>query len=247
MKMLSKISIVVLAAALVSVLGAAGCKKEEKGGGGCEELGKKMKESGMAEMPKDVPADAKAAMEKMVDKSAGILVKRCKEDKWSADTIKCGTTSKDPKKECMGKLTADQQKNLQDDMLKAMSEGDMPAIRKDEPKDEPAPTEPAKEEPAAAPTEPAKEEAAAPPAEGTAAGTGLPSCDEYVALVEKYMACDKIPQETRDATKQGIDAMKQGWGDIGALPEETRKQMDDGCKQGVDALKQGASALGCAL
>src|SRR5688500_8987652 len=57
-----------------------------------------------------------------------------------------------------------------------------------------------KEEPK---TEPPKEEAK--PGEG---GSGLAGCDAYVAAMEKYLACDKVPQAARDGAKQGLDAMK---------------------------------------
>jgi hypothetical protein len=123
------------------------------------------------------------------------------------------------------------------------------ACKKDEKKDEgkgkttePAKKEePKKEEPAK--EEPKKEE----PAAGGAASTGLADCDAYVAAMDKYLQCDKIPQATRDAAKQGMDAMKQGWGDTSALPDDVKKQANDACKQSVDALKQGATALGCTL
>ena len=66
----------------------------------------------------------------------------------------------------------------------------------EEKKEEPKKEEPKKEEPK-------KEEAAA-------GSTGLADCDAYVAAMDKYMQCDKVPQSARDAAKQGLDAMKQG-------------------------------------
>lgn len=77
--------------------------------------------------------------------------------------------------------------------------------------------------------------------------SGIPWCDEYIRMVERYMRCDKIPQQARDGVKQGIDAMKQSWGDFTNLPEEAKRATDDACKQAVDALKQGATAMGCTL
>jgi hypothetical protein len=102
--------------------------------------------------------------------------------------------------------------------------------------------EPKKEEPKA--EEPKKEEPA--PAAGGAA-TGLAECDAYVAAMEKYLACDKVPQAARDGAKQGLDAMKSGWGDTAGMPEEAKKAANDACKQAVDALKQGATAMGCTI
>jgi hypothetical protein len=82
---------------------------------------------------------------------------------------------------------------------------------------------------------------------GGAAATGLAECDAYVAAMEKYLACDKVPQAARDGAKQGLDAMKGSWGDTAGMPEEAKKAANDACKQAVDALKQGASAMGCTI
>ena len=123
------------------------------------------------------------------------------------------------------------------------------ACKKDEEKkDEGAKAGEKTEEPKAeekkeeAPKEEAKEE----PAAGGAA-TGLAECDTYVAAMEKYLACDKVPQAARDGAKQGLDAMKGSWGDTAGMPEEAKKAANDACKQAVDALKQGASAMGCEI
>jgi hypothetical protein len=115
---------------------------------------------------------------------------------------------------------------------------------------EPAKTEPATPPPATPPAaEPAKTEPAAPAAGGAAASTGVPECDEYVAAIEKFTTCDKVPQAARDAQKQSLDAMKQGWASLSdpAVPAEAKKAAADGCKTAVDALKQAATASGCTL
>jgi hypothetical protein len=78
-----------------------------------------------------------------------------------------------------------------------------------------------------------------------APSTGVPACDEYVRYIEWYMSCDKIPQAARDGMQQGIDAMKQAWGDVHSMPDEARDQMADSCRAAVDALRQAADAMGC--
>jgi hypothetical protein len=102
------------------------------------------------------------------------------------------------------------------------------------------------------PVDPAK------PADTTAPGTttttttttttpptgDLPAeCNDYKAMIEKLASCDKMPQQSRDALKQGYDAMSQGWANVGSMPAEAKKAMADGCKQGTDALKQAAGAM----
>ncbi|MDQ3336023.1 MAG: hypothetical protein M4D80_12710 [Myxococcota bacterium] len=82
------------------------------------------------------------------------------------------------------------------------------------------------------------------PAEGTAPAGDLPTeCNDYKAMIEKLASCEKMPQQSRDALKQGYDAMSQGWANVGAMPPEAKKAMADGCKQGTDALKQAAGAM----
>lgn len=121
--------------------------------------------------------------------------------------------------------------------------------KKDEKKDEgAAKTTEKKEEPKAEEKkeEPKAEEKKEEPAAGGAA-TGLAECDAYVTAVEKFMACDKVPEAARDGAKQGLEAMKSGWGDASAMPDEAKKAANDACKQAIDALKQGASAMGCEM
>jgi hypothetical protein len=81
-------------------------------------------------------------------------------------------------------------------------------------------------------------------AAGTAS-TGMPDCDALIAAYADLAKCDKMPKESRDAMAQGLDAMKQGWGDTAKMDDATKKMMGDSCKQGLDGLKQTMSATGC--
>ncbi len=80
-----------------------------------------------------------------------------------------------------------------------------------------------------------------------AARTGYVWCDQYIDDLERYLRCDKIPQETRDAARQGMDAMLEGWRQAGQVPDDVRVQVNDACKTATEALRQGANALGCPL
>ncbi|MCA9679347.1 MAG: hypothetical protein H6708_17215 [Kofleriaceae bacterium] len=234
---MKKISMLFCAGLFAAAI-TSGCKKDDKGGaaaGGdtCEALGAKMSKEAMTRLPKDAPAEAKKMAEEMSAKMSGILVKVCKEDKWPAKAISCGLKAKDPEKECNDTLTAEQKKHMQDEMAKAMGMGG------DDDKPAPADDKPADGE--AGGDQGGGDEAAA------GGGTGLPDCDAYVASMEKYMQCDKVPQAARDAAKQGMDAMKSGWGDMSGMPDDAKKQANDACKQAVDAMKQGAQAMGCEI
>jgi len=107
-------------------------------------------------------------------------------------------------------------------------------------------TKPA-EVPAPAPT-PAPEAAKpAEPAAAAAAGTGIAECDAYLATVEKFAKCDKLPKEAKDAQLQGVEAMKTGWAALKDpnVPAEAKKAATDACKQSDDAMKAASTAAGC--
>jgi hypothetical protein len=49
--------------------------------------------------------------------------------------------------------------------------------------------------------------------------------------------------QTRDALKQGFQAMSAGWRDIGKLSADARRNVSEGCQQATDALKQAVGQL----
>ena len=81
--------------------------------------------------------------------------------------------------------------------------------------------------------------------------TGVPACDSYLAAVDKYMACEKVPQAARDAQKQARDQMRSGWANWSSLPEESRKMAQanaaTACTSALSSLKVAASASGCPI
>lgn len=89
------------------------------------------------------------------------------------------------------------------------------------------------------------------PAAGGAAlgGTGVPECDAYIATIQRYAQCPKVPVEAKQAIQQAIGQMAQGWAMLRdpAVSADARKAAADACKQAVDALKQSAAAMGCPL
>ncbi|MCE9572667.1 MAG: DUF5339 domain-containing protein [Deltaproteobacteria bacterium] len=79
--------------------------------------------------------------------------------------------------------------------------------------------------------------------------TGVAECDRFLDLQDRYFACDKVPQQAKDAMKQAMDQQKQAWAMLRDpnVPEEAKRAAADGCKQGGDALRQSAAAMGCSL
>lgn len=109
-------------------------------------------------------------------------------------------------------------------------------------KDE-AKTEPAAKTTDVKPADPATPATPATTPTSNAASADLPAeCAEYKGMMEKLASCEKMPQQSRDALKQGFDAMSASWANTAAMPPEAKKAMADGCKQGAEALKTAAAA-----
>jgi hypothetical protein len=72
-------------------------------------------------------------------------------------------------------------------------------------------------------------------------------CDAFVVGYEKFIACDKLPPEARDASKQGLEAMKQSWVDWDTWSPEQKDMAADGCHQALDAITQAAQSMGCVI
>lgn len=103
-------------------------------------------------------------------------------------------------------------------------------------KNEPAKTQ--EQTPVAKPTEPM-----AKPEDTTAkptAATNLPAeCAEYKAAIEKIGACDKVPQQQRDALKQAYDTSSAAWATV---PADGKAALAASCKSATDAIKTSATA-----
>lgn len=68
-------------------------------------------------------------------------------------------------------------------------------------------------------------------------------CNDYKVMIERLSRCDKLPVQSRDALRQGFEAMEQGWKNAGDLPPESFKALSDGCAAGTAALRQAAEAM----
>lgn len=83
----------------------------------------------------------------------------------------------------------------------------------------------------------------------SAQSTGVAECDSYLAALDKYMKCDKVPQAARDAQQQSAQQMRNGWATWANLPEASRKAAQDAakasCTTALTTLKQAATATGC--
>ena len=147
-----------------------------------------MKEGG-DKMTPEMKKMAEDMANQMKPKMKAAMSKSCKDDKWSGDALKCMDDAKtmDEMEKCEAKLTPDQKKNMD----KAMNDGDGHG-RLDR-----------------ALGRRMAGSAAAPAGSGAAPAAGggdLPAeCNDYKAAIDKLAACDKMPQQARDALKNAYD------------------------------------------
>jgi hypothetical protein len=168
-----------------------------------------------------------------------VMTAACREDGWPQPVLDCaGKAETEPALEACAEGLGD----VEEEKL----QGRIQALITELTADAAPPSEP----PAPPPSSSSSSTAAASDAAVITSGlTSIAACDEYVAVFDAYLACDKVPPQVVEASKQGIDAMKHAWADLrGAdVPREARQAASDACRQGTDALKESAAALGCAM
>lgn len=70
----------------------------------------------------------------------------------------------------------------------------------------------------------------------SSAGTGVASCDEYLAKLDKFVNNPKVPQVTRDAFKQTLEQNRTAWKQAASTPQG-KAGLETGCKMALDAAK----------
>jgi len=77
-------------------------------------------------------------------------------------------------------------------------------------------------------------------AAGSAASNEIPKeCDEWKAMVDKLVACDKMPEPQRKIMKDAYDQAAALWP---TMPPATKSQLATSCKAGADAIMSSAKA-----
>jgi hypothetical protein len=108
---MKRISLVFMAALSIAVFG---CKKK---GDDCDVAIQRSMELSKADMQKMPGVD-----DKMLDKMKDVGLARCREDKWSAEALKCMTDAKTEKdsQACYGKLSGEQQAKMNNAAMELM-------------------------------------------------------------------------------------------------------------------------------
>ncbi len=158
------------------------------------------------------------------DAIRGITQHRCEIDHWASSVTKCldRVTSDNEMQRCIGELEDNQRRAVEAEMKAFVSRPPKP--------------------PPDAGIDAADEDIYG--IDPVSTSSDLPySCQQYTTVVEKVMTCDKLPQASRDAMKQALDAMKSGWAGYAAMPEEAKDAMATGCQQAVDAMNQAMATI----
>jgi hypothetical protein len=156
------------------------------------------------------------------DEIRAIAQHRCETDRWASPVLRCldRVTSDNEMQRCIGQLEDHQRRAV---------EAEMKAFALRPPKT--APPDAADD----------MEEDLLPEPDDL---SSIPySCQQYEQVMAKVMTCDKLPQGSRDAMKQALDAMKSGWANLATMPQESRDAMASACQQGVDALNQAMASI----
>ncbi len=166
-----------------------------------------------------------------------LAVHRCTFDEWPSEVVAClgMVTSDNELQRCIGKLPEHQRRALESEMKAFAARPPRPSP------DAAVDAEPDDSDDGswtlnAAPNDP----------QDPADPAGIPAaCLEYEQSMDRLATCDKLPRASRDALRQGFEAMRTSWGQLGSLPKSARDAMETGCRQAVAALKQaGASICG---
>ena len=176
-----------------------------------------------------------------VAKVTDAMVKHCEKDVWADKAINCFAGAKvgNDADNCMAMLTSSQTEAVTKDLAKLMEEGK--AATPPPPEDKAGSDTPAtgSDTPATGSDTPAT----GPDTPTTGGSDGLPpACDDYAKVIERTIACKGMPEASRDAMKQALDAMKTNYKN---LPKDALKAVGDACTQGADALKKALTGLGC--
>ena len=80
--------------------------------------------------------------------------------------------------------------------------------------------------------------------DGSDRSTGIAACNDYLVIVERFGACDKVPRAAKDAVGQSLDAMRASWVMAGD-DDASREAVEMGCAAAGDALRQMLVSSGC--
>jgi hypothetical protein len=197
----------------------------------CEGVVARMMAMSGDEMFGQMPAEKQPAWK---GKFSDLLITACREDGWPQPVLDCADAAPDKAtfEACGDRLgTAEQEKmmaRMQPFMQELMADvGAPPAV-------------------STQPEEPSYDLEAA--AAWTSGPTSVAACDGYLAVLDGYQACDKVPPQAIEVTRSAVALMAEGWAALRRPdgPVEARRAAAAGCMANVSALQHSMAALDCA-
>jgi hypothetical protein len=79
------------------------------------------------------------------------------------------------------------------------------------------------------------------------ASYGIPDCDAYVAAMEKFLACDKLPAEQKEGYAKQFAKDREIFLEASKGDAASKTTQGDLCKQALSGLDEGAKFRGCAI
>jgi hypothetical protein len=73
----------------------------------------------------------------------------------------------------------------------------------------------------------------------------LASCQAYLDLMAKFVACPTAPQDQRDAFAQAIEASREAWRQLAAGGPQQLAEIEASCKAAIAAMQQSMDTYRC--
>jgi hypothetical protein len=86
-----------------------------------------------------------------------------------------------------------------------------------------------------------------PPATGPVAPSGIPSCDAYMAALERYLSCGKVTAANREALTSNLGTLRAAFARSAEAPPDKKQEAAATCASADAALRRSAAELGCPL
>jgi hypothetical protein len=200
-------------------------------GATCEGVVAKMMAMSGDEMFGQVPADKQA---KWKGRFSDLMITACREDGWPQAALDCADAAPD---EAAFDACGDRIGTAEEEKMRARMQPFMQELTAEVGGEPPV---------SAQPEEPSYDLEAA--AAWTSGPTSVAACDGYLAVVDGYQACDKVPPAAIEATRSAVALMTEAWAALRRPdgPVEARRAAAAGCMASVGALQHSMAALDCA-
>jgi hypothetical protein len=162
-----------------------------------------------------------------------VVTAACTDDHWP-----------DAVKECLGKASDMRSidpcmDDMPKDLMMKLMERAKDIMAKIEAIDEPPPPPPPAVDAGIAPPPPVGDAGAA------ALPASLPSCQAYLDLMAKFVACPTAPQDQRDAFAQALDASREAWRQLASGGPQQIAEIEESCKAATAAMQQSMDTYKC--